>query len=177
MPKENNNIISMITYSVSNKDSLEYLKRKRKSTWAYKSFYEVDPLLNKMQKDNIIEYRMFYNVDWITQMRLRKDGDIHIGDIYTGSYHLSELEGLSLGQVVLGNLADWMDLYLMETLDCTSIPIIKTDKDNLEEIILMLLEDKELIKKTKKLSREWMETYWKPEDVFNDYYNRYQEIL
>ena len=110
--KEVNNEKIKVTYSPSNKEPLEKLKKKRKSTWAYKSYSEVSAILNELESKGIIEKDIIYGERFDECLKRRASGDIHIDDIYTGSYHLSSLEGLSQGKVVMCNLKDWMIQYL-----------------------------------------------------------------
>jgi len=164
-----------ITYAPSNYSSLDQLRKKRHSTWAYKSTAEVTPVLKKLDKEEKISYKIFHEVGYRKMLEKRQKGNIHIDDIYTGSYHLSSLEGLSQGAVVICNLKPWMTHFLRDFLSCDSLPWIRADKKSLEGIIKELISDGN-IQELQKNSREWMEKYWSSELVLNDYMKIYNSL-
>jgi len=177
MPTQNNNDLLHITYSPSNKVSLERLQSKWKSTWAYKSYPEVMNTLTDLEKKEIITYEVFDNVPFRQSLLRRQKGDIHIDDIYTGSYHKSSLEGLSQGKVVFANIKDWMFNFLKDFLHCEFIPWVVTDKESLESNIQLFNDNRKLLKEKKSESRSWMVEYWNPQLIVNDYYNIYKELV
>ena len=175
-PQFNDNKVPHVTFSPSNKASLDRLKSKWKSTWAYKSFYEVEPILKKLAKEGIITYEIFYDMPFKQSLQARKKGDIHIDDIYTGSYHLSSLEGLSQGKAVICNIKPWMQTFLKQFLGKDLLPWLVADKNSLEEKLRHYSTNRYTLIALQQYSRRWIETHWKPELVCNDYLKVYESI-
>lgn len=178
-PQYNDNKIPHVTFSPSNKASLERLESKWKSTWAYKSFYEVEPILKRLANEGIITYEIFYDVPFRKSLVARKKGDIHIDDIYTGSYHLSSLEGLAQGKMVICNIKPWMSLFLRQFLGKDTLPWIVADKDSLEKTLRYYCHSNNMIElsKLRHYSYEWIQKHWNPELVCGDYLTVYNEVL
>jgi glycosyltransferase involved in cell wall biosynthesis len=168
----------VVTYSPSNMEPLDKLKRKRGSTWAYKSYKEIMRTFVDLNKRNVIHPEVIYKETFENCMKKRAEGDIHIDDIYTGSYHLSSLEGLSQGKVVIANLANWMIQYLVQFLGCEiyELPWVLADKHTLATTIEELVNDKEVLKKLQRDSRIFMEKHWNNERVLNDYLKVYEGL-
>ena len=169
MPMYIENSPPYITYSISNRATLEELQRKRGAEWAYKSFYEVNPILQKLNKENIISYKIFYDVDFEKSLKLRQTGNMHIDDIYTGAFHTSSLEGLSQGKLVFCNLKDWM-IKLFEThMKAKWHPWEIADKNSLENKIRYFSKNRQEMLERQKKSREWMEKFYSPQIILEDY--------
>ncbi len=175
-PQYNDNKIPHVTFSPSNKASIERLQSKWKSTWAYKSFYEVEPILKKLANEGIITYEIFYDMPFRQSLKLRKKGDIHIDDIYTGSYHLSSLEGLAQGKAVICNIKPWMDKFLKQFLGEHELPWIIADKDSLEKTLRYYSKNHEELLAKQRQSYAWIHKYWDPKIVCNDYLQTYNSI-
>ncbi|MFW6225346.1 MAG: hypothetical protein ACOC3V_00140 [bacterium] len=179
-PKKTKNKIPIVTYSPSNKERLEVLKRKRGSEWSYKSYYEVMPVLESLNKKNIIDYKVFYHQNFLETMKERQKADIHIDDIHTGSYHLSSLEGLSQGKMVICNLKSWMTEFLILFLACgdNELPWVISDSENLWRTIMRYtVKEKEQLEVIKYNSRKFMEKYWNSRLVLNDYLKVYEKLI
>ena len=164
--KENNPPI--ISYAPSNQ-----IINKKRAGWGYKSFKEVDPLLRRLDQEHICKY-VFQSLPFEQSLKIRHSANIHIDEVSTGSYHLSSLEGLSQGSVVIASIAPWMKDIIKEVTGCDSIPWVCASESNLEKMIMNLLKDKDNLLERQRKSREWMEKYWSPENVLNDYVEVYK---
>lgn len=159
----------IITYAPSNIKT-----DKGRLGWAYKSVKEVLPLLKQMHNNRLCEFKHIHRVPFIKSLSMRQSANIHIDEVSSGSYHLSSLEGLSQGAVVVANIADWMSDLLKKVTGCMTIPWAVANKDNLKTIITNLI-DKDNLLEIQQESRNWMEKYWNPELILNDYLSIYKE--
>lgn len=175
-PKYNENEKVHVTYSPSNSISMDRLQAKWKSTWAYKSTAEVEPVLQELSEEDMITYQIFKDVPFRTSMKQRKKGDMHIDDIFTGSYHLSSLEGLSQGKLVLCGLKDWMIDFLKEFIGCDQLPWVVATKENLKDQIIQYANDRDELLQRQQISRQWMEKHWSPVKIVNDYLKVYNSL-
>ena len=166
--KKNNPPI--ITYAPSNIKT-----DKKRVGWAYKSIKEVLPLLKQMHNNKSCEFKYIHRVPFTKSLSMRQSANIHIDEVSSGSYHLSSLEGLSQGAAVIANIADWMSDLLKKITGCTTIPWIIANKNNIKSVIKDLLSNKDNLLKRQQESRDWMEKYWNPELILNDYLNIYKE--
>ena len=166
-PKIQNNNPPIITYAPSN-------TRGPEMKWAYKSYNEILELFDKLRGKYICH--IFTNIPWNICLKERQIANFHIDEIHTGSYHLSSLEGLSQGKVVIANLAEWMIEIIKELTGCTDVPWLICNKNNIEFNINSLAANKDKLLLQQKLSREWMEKYWTPELIINDYLEVYNSL-
>jgi hypothetical protein len=169
----------LVTFSPSNKASLGRLKKKRGSTWAYKSYSEVKLILEELEKEDIINFEVYNNMPFRQTLEERLKGNVHIDDIYTGSYHLSSLEGLAQGKVVVCNLKNWMVKFLTNFLHCPEVelPWVVANARTLKKVIKNLCSDVSSLKNKQHYSRLWMEKHWSNEKVLNDYIKVYNRVL
>lgn len=159
-----------VTYAPSNQ-----MQNRIKAGWAYKSFKEVIPLLKQLAKQNSctidIKKRQYQE-----SLRIRRPANIHIDEVSSGSYHLSSLEGLSQGSIVIANIADWMEPVIKKVTGCEWLPWQTATEPTLTQVLHKLLSEKDKLLELQKISRQWMEEFWNPELVLNDYKSIYEDL-
>jgi hypothetical protein len=167
----------LVTYSPTNTLSLEQWKKNSSGPWAYKSFAEVSALLQKYgDKNKQIDYRIITGTPYEQHLKIRQDANIHIDEVHSGSYHLSSLEGLAQGKIVIANIESWMKSLLVNFLHCLKIPWFITNPQDLDHDFKHLLTQEKIFLECQKQSREWMEEFWNPELVLNDYMRIYESL-
>lgn len=179
LPKYNDHTKLHITYSPSNTKSMKHVETGRLSSWGYKGFQDTQPILKRLTDDGYITHEIFHHRPFLEMIVERNKGDMHIDDLRTGSYHLSSLEGLSQGKVVLCFLESWMQDFLCRFLECEAItlPWVNTTYHTLRQNIIELCKDTNKVKEIQQKSRQWMETYWTPMMIIENYKRIYEEIV
>ncbi len=167
----------LITYSPTNTLDIERVKKRGQGEWAYKSYTEVMKVFNFFgDKHKTIDYRVITGTPYEEHLKLKQKANIHIDEFNSGSYHLSSLEGLSQGSIVIANIASWMKEFLVEFLHCVTLPWFTTNSKDFMQDFSNLLGQRDLFLEAQKQSREWMEEFWNPELVLNDYMGVYKKL-
>lgn len=160
----------IITYTPTN------IKKKEKAGWAYKSVKEVMPVLESMGKNNMCKFVYFHGKSWLESLKLRQQANVHIDEISSGSYHLGSLEALSQGTVTVAHIADWMEKVIKEKTGCDWLPWVEAGPRNFQLVITSLVKDQDKLLERQHQSRKWMEQYWSPEKILNDYMGVYNSL-
>jgi len=171
LPLIQENHIPIITYTPSNR------KPKKRAGWAYKSFNEVEPVLNNLRDKKIIEFIQARGMPWVKILALRKKANIHVDEVSSGSYHLGSLEALSQGTIAVAHIATWMEELLKEVTGCEWLPWVDATETSFKKVITDLLKDKDALLERQKKSRQWMEKYWSSRIILEDYRRIYEEAL
>ncbi len=167
----------LVTYSPTNTSDLEQIKKRGCGEWAYKSYTEIMKLFNFYgDQHKVIDYKVITGTAYEEHLRQRQDANIHIDEFNSGSYHLSSLEGLSQGKVVIAGIKPWMKEFLVEFLHCITLPWFVMNNDSFIEDFSRLLGQKDLLLEYQKQSRTWMEEFWSPELVLKDYTGVYNKL-
>lgn len=175
LPNYQNNNKVHVTYSPTVLCTKEKLRKRRGSVWAYKGYPEVYPILDQLEKSGLIKVSIFHETDYLRTLRIRRGADIHIGSIGNGSIHLSDLEALSQGKVLFSEIADWMEEFYQKFLGCDWFPWVQVNTQNLEEKIKEYSSSNITLYGIQ--SRSWMEEFWNPDLVLNDYLKVYKELV
>lgn len=102
---------------------------------------------------------------------------IVIDELITGSYHLSGLEGLSLGKAVLC-FVDSRALYVMREISGSDIiPFVNIRLEDTFEVISYLLDQPSAAVDIGRTSREWIEKYWADSVLAKRYADVYDKLL
>ncbi len=171
VPQKTNNKKVKVVFSTSSKKSM-YEDR-----WQTKGYKEVHPLLIKLSKKLGFDYQLIENIPYEDAMRIKQNADIIVGDIVTGSYHLTELEGLSQGKCVLTKLDPRTVLNCASVLKCNEIPFINTNIKTLETILKILIENEKLRKEIGQYSRYWIEKYYDDKILVQNFVEVYEKLL
>ncbi|MFQ3189253.1 MAG: glycosyltransferase involved in cell wall biosynthesis [Paraglaciecola sp.] len=165
-----------IGYSPSN---FRHADEKR---WDTKGYHETKFLLHdfvkKAEKQGFtIELDIMEKVAFKECLRRKSECDIVIDDLVTGSYHMSALEGLASGTVVL-TFAD--NRVISETMKLTQgqfLPVINTKLEELQDILFHLIKNRPLIEVLKENAHKWMQTYWQPKNRAQKFVDIYKEVI
>ncbi|HEU4945778.1 MAG TPA: glycosyltransferase [Kribbella sp.] len=104
---------------------------------ALKGSLFVDPVLQDLDEQGLIEYRRVEGVPHAELMELVRDADIVIDQLLLGSYGVFACEAMAAGRVTVGHVADHVRAQLP-----TELPIVEATPDDLREVLERLVEDR-----------------------------------
>lgn len=143
--------------------------------WDTKGYPEVSKLLER--------FRDFANIVKITNtpfeqcLKLKRESDIVIDDIVTGSYHLTSLEALSQGKPTAAYLDNRTQFILRELTGAKELPFVNVKLEEAKYVLEELCKDKKLREEIGDYSRKWMEKYYNDKDLVKIYKKTYEDIL
>jgi hypothetical protein len=100
-----------------------------------------------------------------------------IDDLITGSYHLSGLEGLSLGKPVFSFLDSRTQRVLREIAMTELCPFINLRLEDSFDVLLHLIEHPEETAAIGEASRKWIECYWSDHILVQHFVDVYENLL
>ncbi len=171
LPKETSNQKLKIVFSASNKASY------KKNRWATKGYPEVSTLLRRLSEKYNFEYIEINDIAFSDAMKIKQNADIVIGDVVTGSYHLTELEALSQGKPTITYMDGRSVMTFMNTFKTKDIPFVNVNIDGLEQAILDLTKNSELRVQIGKFSRSWIEKHYDDSQLIQKFVQIYDDIL
>jgi hypothetical protein len=143
--------------------------------WDDKSYGVVSPLLKRKALAQEIYYQLIWQQPYEKMIEMKRNADIGVDEISTGSYHLSSLEFLAMGIPVFANVDKLTHEVLKKMTGCDRLPWLianpATFKTELDRVI------KERSWQTLGLqSRQWMERFWNPEFLVKQYVEMYEDL-
>ena len=144
-----------------------------------KGYHETINILSKLVKTypNKFTFDPIIEVSYDECIRRKNQCNVIIDECITGSYHKCTLEGLALGKLTICSLSKEIEKLLFPY--CMAAhPIQNIGIMDLEDFLSGCIKfgPSWLIPRGKK-SREWMEKYWRPQDIIRDYISIYEDIL
>lgn len=143
--------------------------------WNDKSYGVVAPVLKRMRIAGTVDYQLICKAPFDDVMIKKKQADIGIDEVSTGSYHLSSLEYLSLGVGCFANIDPLTEKAIKDVTGATTIPWIRATKDNFERVLRNILKDQSW-PEIGVASRTWMEEYWNPNLLCSHYLKMYESL-
>lgn len=143
--------------------------------WNDKSYGVVAPVLKRMRIAGTVDYQLICKAPFDDVMIKKKQADIGIDEVSTGSYHLSSLEYLSLGVGCFANIDPLTEKAIKDVTGATTIPWIRATKDNFERVLRNILKDQSW-PEIGVASRVWMEEYWNPNLLCSHYLKMYESL-
>ncbi|WP_152053203.1 glycosyltransferase family 1 protein [Tautonia marina] len=111
-------------------------------------------------------------------MQLKRRSRMIIDELITGSYHLSGLEGLSLGRAVLAYLDERADRVLRVFSGSEQCPFINTRLEDAGAVLESLLKHPDELAELGRESRAWLEQYWSQAWLVEQHYLAvYRDLL
>jgi hypothetical protein len=130
----------------------------------------------KIQYPGKFDFDVISGVPILECIQRKNRCNVVIDEVVTDSYHKCTLEGLALGKATICSMSQGVEDVLKRY--APSIPILNVWAKDLEEYLLLLIEEgPEHVEKIGVSSRQWMETYWRPEEIIKDYIAIYEEVL
>jgi len=170
--KHNDNRRLRVLYAPTDKKSYQNYRDSCRG----KGYQETRSILKKLDAEGIIEACIVSDMNWQVLAELRRTCDVVIDECVTGGYHLSSLESLAQGCVTLAMLDEITHSLLVSISGSKKedLPWINCQVSRLEKELTELAGNRARLKKIKQQSRAWMERYWRPEDIVDQYIRSYQ---
>jgi len=157
----------VVGYAPSNKHGRDYM---RKNQFSAKGWPETMPVLEKLQKEGLIDLRLFVGVPFAECMEQRKACHIFVDEVITGSYHRSTLEACSHAQVAINAMSDQVRHVLGGVIGGETVPWIRSSPEALEETLRGLCKDPCNLEQLCEESRRWMEEHWHPKKLLERFF-------
>ena len=145
--------------------------------WDTKGLPETKIILNRLNNKYNYSTKIFRGIPLHQVMTLKNRSKLILDETVTGSYHLSSLEGLSLGKPVLTYLDKRTEKVLKYISGCNEIPFINTKLEELELVAKALLDDDDTRNHIGDDSRRWIETFWKDKNLALQFKKIYEDLL
>jgi hypothetical protein len=100
-----------------------------------------------------------------------------IDDLITGSYHLSGLEGLSLGKPVFSFLDGRTQRVLGEIAGTETCPFVNLRLEDSYDVLVYLVEHPEEAVAIGEAGRKWIERYWSDHILVQHFVDVYEKLL
>ncbi len=148
------------------------------SRWDTKGAYETIKILNSLKKSDNVSVELSLKTPHDETLRKKRFCNLVIDETVTGSYHLSTLEGLSMGKPTIAFL-DQRTLQTLQFLtgDVMQIPIINCQIEHLKPIVKRLINNKSMCEDIAAASREWVEKHWNDAKLVEHYVRAYEDLI
>ena len=111
----------------------------------------IDPILQKLDRENLIEYRKVGSVAHNDMPVLVRQADIVVEQILAGSYGVTAVEGMAASRLVVGYVGeDVRQLFL-------DVPIVDASAATFEATMRQIVEDRERYAERARLGREYVD--------------------
>lgn len=141
-----------------------------------KGTMHVVPMLKRMAMlDRMIQMQMIAGQPHDVAMEMKRNADIGIDEVMTGSYHLSGLEYAALGIPCFANIDAQTAKAVCDLTGADVVPFLIANKDNLKTKLEQVVRDRswqDLGAQTK----AWMAKYWAPGWLASEYSKMYEDL-
>jgi len=145
--------------------------------WNTKGAPETLKVLTELGKFTNFHADVFIGLPHHLALQRKRDADIILDEMVTGSYHLSGLEGLSLGKPTFGYLDQRVVSVLCSLTGCNSLPWVNVHLSRLPEVLKLFVESSELREIAGHASKMWVERYWNEQNLVSSYVAVYDDVL
>jgi hypothetical protein len=108
---------------------------------------------------------------------LKRQCHIGIDEMATGSFHLSSLEFLSQGTPTMAYLDNRTTETLKLLTGADNLPWVNVMLENSRDVLVDLLNDESLRQELGRLSRTWIEEYYREEQLIKYYIQSYDDLI
>lgn len=145
--------------------------------WNTKGYPEIVKKFNELKKKNNFDFITVTDTPYEECQRIKQNSDIVVGDITSGSYHLTDLEALSMGKPTFSYLDSRTQLTLTALLGCTDLPFINTRIEEIDLPFTEIINDRSLLKEVGEFSRYWIEKYYNEKVLVKIYEQAYEKVM
>src|SRR5665811_2516908 len=102
----------------------------------------IDPLLERLHADGVIEYRRVQDIEPKEMPAIYGDADIVVDQLALGSYGVAACEAMAAGRIVLGHVSEQVRSAAQEAagLDSVSYTHLRAHETVLDLVCRLLLE-------------------------------------
>ncbi len=170
-PIKTNNSIPKVFFSASCGRSMW------ETRWNTKAVPQVLEKFKYLQRKTEFDFQLIQNTPYEKCMQLKQQSDIVIGDTTSGSYHLTDLEALSMGKPCFSYLDSRVQFTLQNLLKCDDLPFINTRLEEIDLPFIEIAKNKILREEIGKFSRAWIEKYYNDKNLVKFFEEVYQKVL
>lgn len=143
--------------------------------WDDKSYSVVAPLMKRLHLAGRVYFQLIIQQPYEKVIEMKRNADIGIDEVSTGSYHLSSLEFLAMGIPCFANVDQLTFDIIKKMTGATKLPWIIANKVDFPTVFGNVLREKKW-QELGAASREWMEKYWTPEFLSKQYVDMYEDL-
>lgn len=143
--------------------------------WIAKGAPETMDMMNRVSELTGCTIATLHKMALVDVLKRKRRARIVIDDLVGGSFHLSGLEGVSMGKPVLAYLDNRTDFVLREISGASGSPFLNVRLEDAVEVLTYLVERPEETTALGQNARSWLETYWRDDLLaghFDHVYNR-----
>ena len=145
--------------------------------WNTKGTPETLKLMKQVARKTGCTIKCMTNSTFQEAIAEKRRARVVIDDLITGSYHLSGLEGLSLGKPVFSFL-DGRTLRVLREIAMTEVcPFINLRLEDSFDVFLHLIEHPEEAAAIGEAGRKWIERYWSDHILVQHFVDVYENLL
>ena len=152
--------------------SEDYVKR-----WATKGTPETVKIIQQVALETNCKVQFLTGKTQAEVMKAKQQATIVVDELVTGSYHLSGLEGLSVGKPVIAYLDSRTIYTLQEISGSTTCPFINVRLEDAHGILVHLLNNLDEAQQIGKASRQWIEKYWSDKLLVRHFVDVYEKLM
>lgn len=150
------------------------------SEWADKGYVETVPILKEIKeiyKDKV-EIDIIIGTPLVDCLKRKSLCNIFIDEVKTTSYHRSGLESMAMGSATICSVGSQVERILLNSSGADRNPFINVYHHDLKNKLIELIESGlNSVLEIGYDSRVWMEKYWDPMVIANEYVNIYKNTL
>lgn len=161
------NLVPTVSYAPSNTTC---------SGWDDKGYDIVAPPLKRLKLGGKIHFQLLSGRPHAEVMAKKREADIGIDEVITGSYHLSSLEYLSLGIPTFANIDSQTERVLKDLTGSDMLPWELASETNFSSRLQHFLKCR-LWREQGLKARSWMERHWSPPILVGHYERMYKKII
>jgi len=150
------------------------------SEWADKGYAETIPILDEIKRiyKDKVEIDVITGVSLENCLRRKSLCNIFIDEVKTTSYHRSGLESMAMGCATICSVGLQVEKVLLKSSGANRNPFINVYHQDLKNELIKLIESGlNNVLEIGYSSRVWMEKYWNPMTIANEYIKIYENTL
>lgn len=150
------------------------------SEWADKGYVETIPILKKLKREykDLIDIDVIINTPFEECLYRKSLCNVFIDEVKTASYHRSGLESLAMGQLTICSVSPEVEVVMLEASGANALPFVNVHHTYLYETLVGIIEQgMDSILARGFASRRWMEKYWSPSTIAEEYVQIYENII
>lgn len=145
--------------------------------WNTKGMPETIRMLKKLKKQRDCRVEVVTDSPLDKVLYKKRRSYIVLEEMVTGSYHLSGLEGLSMGKATLCYLDKRVEFVMKQLSGADSLPFVNTMLEHSEKVLAYLLANRGTGDELGAASRKWMEQYWNEEVLMRQFADIYYDLM
>lgn len=147
--------------------------------WYNKGYISTQKILHRLKVNfpNQFDYDIIHGVPLDECLERKRKCNIIIDECVTTSYHRSALEGLALGKMTICSIGPEVEKVFIDAAGTDFHPLYNVQIENLYFFLVDVIEKGVgWVLNMGSISRDWMENYWNPEDIVNEFMSIYETL-